>query len=138
MRINWLAILVAVIAQQVLGFIWYSRALFAESWMAGIGKRPEDLVPTPGPFILAIIAAVLLPIGMSWILEHCGVRGLRGGLLVGLGVGVAASAPAVIVHEAFLGFPAAVLVIDGGKEIITSLLVGVILGAWPRGAVAAH
>jgi hypothetical protein len=138
MRINWLAILVAMIAQQVLGFIWYSRALFAESWMAGIGKRPEDLVPTPGPFILAIIAAVLLPIGMSWILEHCGVRGLKGGLLVGLGVGVAASAPAVIVHEAFLGYPAVVLAIDGAKEIVTALMVGLILGAWPRKLAAAH
>jgi hypothetical protein len=134
MRINWLAILVALIAQQVLGFSWYSRLLFAEPWMAGIGKRPEDLVPTPGPFILATIAAVFLPICIAWILHRTNLRGLKNGALVGLGVGVLLVAPALLVHEAFLGYPATVLAIDAGKEIVGCFIVGVILGAWPRPA----
>ena len=132
MRINWLAILVALIVQQVLGFTWYSRALFAEAWMAGIGKRPEDLVPTPGPFILATIAAILLPIGIAWILHRTNLRGIKNGALVGLGVGVLLVAPPVLVHEAFLGYPPTVLAIDAGKEIVGCFIVGVILGAWPR------
>jgi Protein of unknown function (DUF1761) len=132
MRINWLAILVALIVQQVLGFTWYSRALFAEAWMAGIGKRPEDLVPSPGPFIVATIAAILLPIGIAWILHRTNLRGIKNGALVGLGVGVLLVAPPVLVHEAFLGYPPTVLAIDAGKEIVGCFIVGVILGAWPR------
>jgi hypothetical protein len=132
MKINWLAILVAVIAQMVLGVFWYTRVLFADAWMAGIGKRPEDLVPTPGPFILAIIAAVLLPLGVSWILYRTNLHGVKAGALVGMGIGVLFTAPAVLVHEAFLGFPPVVLVIDAGKEVVTAFLVGVILGLWPR------
>jgi hypothetical protein len=132
MRINWLAILVAVIAQQVLGFLWYSRLLFVEPWMAGIGKRPEDLLPTPGPFIVAILAAVLLPIGISWILERGNLHGVKAGTLVGLAAGVFIAAPPVLVHEAFLGFPPVVLAIDAGKEPVAALLVGAILGAWPK------
>jgi hypothetical protein len=132
MRINWLAILVAVIAQQILGFCWYTRLLFADAWIAGIGKRPEDLVPTPGPFILAIVAAVLLPIGVSWILYRTNLHGVKAGALVGMGIGILFTAPAVLVHEAFLGFPPSVLAIDAGKEVVTAFLVGVILGLWPR------
>ena len=132
MRINWLAILIALIAQQILGFTWYSRLLFAEVWMAGIGKRPEDLIPTPGPFIIATIAAILLPIGIAWILHRANLRGIKNGALVGLGTGVFLVAPAVLVHEAFLGYPPTVLAIDGGKEVVGCFIVGLLLGAWPQ------
>jgi hypothetical protein len=37
-----------------------------------------------------------------------------------------------MVHEAFLGFPPVVLAIDAGKELVTALLVGAILGVWPK------
>ena len=131
MRINWLAILVALIAQQVFGLFWYS-IIFQQAWSAGIGKKPEDLVPTPGPFILASIAAVLLPIGIAWILHRTNLRGIKNGALVGLGVGLMLVAPPVLVHEAFLGYPPTVLAIDAGREIVGCFIVGVILGAWPR------
>lgn len=137
MRINWLSILVAVIAQQVLGFCWYSRALFAEPWMAAIGKRPEDLVPTAGPFVLAIIGAVLLPLGIAWILHRTSLHGVKPGAVVGLGVAIFFTIPPMLIHEAFLGFSPIVLAIDGGKELATAFLVGAILGAWPRKTLAA-
>lgn len=132
MRINWLAILVALVSQQVLGLVWYSKFLFFHVWSAGIGKRPEDLVATPGPFIIATIAGILLPIGIAWILHRANLRGIKNGALVGLGVGVFLVAPAVLVHEAFLGYPPTVLAIDAGKEIVGCFIVGVILGAWPH------
>jgi hypothetical protein len=131
MRINWLAILVALVAQQVLSLCWYS-ILFQDAWSAGIGKKPEELVPTPGPFILAAIAGILLPIAIAWILHRTNLRGIKNGALVGLGVGLMLVAPPVLVHEAFLGYPPTVLAIDAGKEIVGCFIVGVILGAWPR------
>jgi hypothetical protein len=135
MRINWLAILVALIAQQVLSLCWYS-IFFQDAWLAGIGKKPEELVPTPGPFILAIIAAILLPIGIAWVLHRTNLRGIKNGALVGLGLGVFLVAPPVLVHEAFLGYPPTVLAIDAGKEIVGCFIVGMILGAWPHRATS--
>jgi hypothetical protein len=32
MKVNWLAILVALVAQRAFGFFWYSRPLFADAW----------------------------------------------------------------------------------------------------------
>ena len=131
-KTNWWAVLVAVLAQQALGFFWYSRVLFGEAWMAGIDKRPEDLAPAPGPFVLAFLAAVVLATGTAWVLQQTGRTGLKQGLFVGLGIGIAFTMPPVLVHEAFLGFPDAVLAIDGAKELAGALITGAILGAWPR------
>ena len=129
MRINWLAILVALIAQQLVWVCWYSGFLFLDAWSAGVGKQP---IPTPGQFILGSIGAVLLPIGIAWILHRANLRGIKNGALVGLGVGIFLVAPPVLVHEAFLGYPPTVLAIDAGKEIVGCFIVGLILGAWPH------
>jgi hypothetical protein len=131
MPINWLAILVALIAQQVLGYCWYT-VLFGNAWAAGLGKRPEDLAPTPGPFVLAILGAVLLAIGVHWIIQKTSLHGVGAGALLGLCIGFFITMPPVVVHEAFLGHPALILGIDGAKEVVTALLVGAILGAWPK------
>ena len=132
MKLSWLALLTAVIAQQVLGFCWYSRALFAEAWAAGIGKRVEDLQPSAGPFMLATIAALLLPLGIAWLLHRTHLGGIKAGALVGAGAALFLIAPAVLVHEAFLGYPPLVLAIDASKEVAGAIIVGAILGAWPR------
>ena len=39
---NHVAIVVAVILHQVIGFLWYSDFLFVSQWMAGLGKKPSD------------------------------------------------------------------------------------------------
>lgn len=132
MKLSWLAVLTALIAQQALGFCWYSRALFAEAWATGIGKRLEDLQPTAGPFVFATIAALLLPIGIAWLLHRTHLRGIKAGALVGFAAGFFFIAPAVLMHEAFLGYPPAVLAIDASKEVVGAIIVGAILGAWPR------
>jgi hypothetical protein len=60
-------------------------------------------VPTPGPFILAIVGAVLLPLGIAWIIHKTGLRGIKAGAFVGIGIAVFFTMPPVIIHEAFLG-----------------------------------
>jgi hypothetical protein len=136
MKVNWLAILVALVAQQAFGFLWYSRPLFADSWAAGIGRRAEDLAPSIGMFLLAMLAALLLAVGIAWVLYRAHLRGVRAGAVIGFGVGAFFVAPAVVVHEAFIGLPGLVLAIDGTKEILSAMIVGAILGGWPRRAAA--
>src|SRR5258708_22582165 len=41
-NLNWLAILVAAISTMVVGFLWYSRLLFAKPWMREMGYDPND------------------------------------------------------------------------------------------------
>src|SRR5262245_18707578 len=135
-KTNWWAVLVAVLAQQALGALWYSRALFVEVWMAGIDKRPEAFVPTPAPFILSWLAAVVLATGTAWVLQQTGRTGVKQGMFVGFGIGIAFTVPPVLVHEAFLGHPDDILAIDGAKALMAAILVGAILGARPKKTAA--
>jgi len=66
-RHNHVAILVAVILHQVIGFLWYSNFLFVHQWMAGLGKKASDFDMTnPTPFIADIV---------GWFLPATSSRG---------------------------------------------------------------
>ena len=52
--INWLSVLIAVVAAQVLGFLWYGP-LFSKQWMAALGWTPEQMKEEgPGPAPLSL------------------------------------------------------------------------------------
>ena len=123
MKLNWFAVLAAVLAQQLLALLWYSPILF---------RRPGALQPSPSPFILAIAAALLLALGLAWIIHKTHLRGVKAGALIGFGAGLFFAAPAVLVHAAFHGYPGLGMAIDASKELVGAIIAGAILGAWPR------
>ncbi|MDZ4752043.1 MAG: DUF1761 domain-containing protein [Flavobacteriales bacterium] len=43
---NWLAIIVAVLASAVIGFIWYNPKVFGNAWMKSIGITMDDAKDT--------------------------------------------------------------------------------------------
>jgi len=42
LSVNWLAVLVAAVAQMIVGFIWFSPALFGKTWMVLHGIDPNS------------------------------------------------------------------------------------------------
>ncbi len=42
-NVNWLSLIIAVLLPTIIGFIYYNKALFGNSWMQSIGKTEEDL-----------------------------------------------------------------------------------------------
>jgi hypothetical protein len=39
--VNWLAVVVAMVASMALGFVWYMA--LSKQWLAALGKKPEDI-----------------------------------------------------------------------------------------------
>lgn len=64
--INWWAILVAVAVNMVVGFIWYSPALFAKSWAKFTGKKMDEMGDGTQGYILTTIGAFV----QAFILTH--------------------------------------------------------------------
>jgi cobalamin biosynthesis protein CobD/CbiB len=49
MHINWLAYAAAVIAQMVIGYLWFHPAVMGKKWASVLGKDTEELKPkNPG------------------------------------------------------------------------------------------
>jgi len=65
-EVNYLAVVLAAVASMVVGFVWYSPALFAKQWMklTGNDMKPgnnAEMAKTYGlTFVLALITAYVL------------------------------------------------------------------------------
>jgi uncharacterized protein DUF1761 len=123
-------VVVAALASFLVGGLWYSPVLFGKAWMAANGFTDKDLeggnpaVIFGGAFVLALVIATVL----------AGVVGRNGSLSSGavtgavLGLGVVAAA--IVIVGLFERKPPALLLINGGYQLVTLTLMGAILGAW--------
>lgn len=133
MKINWLAVIVSVISQQALGFLWYSPYLFGDAWVESARLMPEGLNPAnPAPFVIAIAAAFALSVVLAWLFTRLYVTSALSGMWVAfvcwLGFFFLNSAT----HWAFEGETLELVLISGGRELAAFLLSGAILGAWVK------
>ncbi|HWA46308.1 MAG TPA: DUF1761 domain-containing protein [Hypericibacter adhaerens] len=130
-RINHFAVLLAVVLQQVVGFVWY-HLLFGPAWLAGLGMTPDQMQGRQWRFAVAIGCGLLSAYGLAWLMAATGRRGLGQGLALGLFTGIAFAGSAVLLHYAFIPaiWPAAW--IDAGVTVAAALLTGAMLGLWPK------
>ena len=130
--LNWLAIIVTVVANMAISSVYYMKPVVGKYWMAAIGKSEEEfknMNASPTVFIAPIITAFVSGIGLALLLVNIG-GGAMEGLLVGLIAGLVISAFAAVPHYTFAGQGYKLAVINGGQTAITMGVAGLILGAW--------
>ncbi len=89
LKINHLAVLVAVVLQFVLGFLWYGP-LFGEAWMgmAGLDRATIEADPAGAEeWITNIVSAIVSMYVLAWLFTRINVTSLVQGLLIGLLIG---------------------------------------------------
>ncbi len=129
-QVNWLAVVVAALCSFLVGGVWYSPLLFARPWMRANGFREEDLRGAPmarvfgGSFLLALVIATNLAFFLGP--DRTPAFGAAAGLAAGLGW-VTASLGVLYLFERR---PMALLLVNGGYNVVTYTLMGLILGAW--------
>jgi Protein of unknown function (DUF1761) len=134
MRVKWAAILVAAVADWLLGAVWFT--VFANQWRAGI-RMPADQMqaniahPNFWPFLIAFGCSLVMAYAIARVIAaaetHSLVRGIVAGILVGL-----AAAAAMATEMVFEIRPGSFLLIAAGYPLLGSILMGIILGAWKQ------
>ena len=125
----WLAVVVAAVANFVLGGLWYG--LFGKAWLAALGKRREDMNPKdPKPFLMAAAGSFVNAAALAWVIQaiptcETAVQAAALGTFIGVGVVLAAAAK----HYAFSGWSARLLAIDLGLDVIGFTVMGAVIGA---------
>jgi len=134
MKHNHFAIIAAVAAAFIVGFIWYSPALFLESWARGWGKDPEAVEPaSPATFLISLLGTFLGAYLMSWLIQCLGVRTGWGGAGLAFALWAGLIMPNLYTHYSFGGIGLGVAAIDSGNALAGGLVMGFILGVWqPR------
>ena len=131
LKINWLAIVAATIVAQGIGAGIYG--VFSEQWMS-YHKLTDEFIEanfSVTPFIVSIIASILLYYIMAIVFIRMNIRtlsdGLKWGAILGLGFGFLG--PYVQGHFEFNVYSG---MLDGFNNFLGILVGGAILGAWVK------
>jgi hypothetical protein len=140
MRVNWAAILVAGIADWLLGAVWFTA--FSKQWQAGLRMSTEELQmymshPNFWPYLIALICSCLMAYVIARMVKssqtHSLFHGINAGILVGL-----AAAVAMITEMVFEYRVPAFMLISAAYPLLGCILMGIIIGAWKPKAIAAE
>ncbi len=140
-NVNWIAIVLAVVAAMVVGFLWYGF-LFVNQWMVGNGITYDEATkvmakngvaqPTSAmPMIMNTIAMVVYALFMHWLLNKTGDRNLKGGLTVGLVLGLV-QLIGVYIGNSFAFNSHTLTLVDGSYTVVLFAIMGAIIGAMPK------
>ena len=127
-NLDYLAILVAAVAGFVFGAIWYT--VLGNAWAKAQGKTTNDFKPSPGPFITAMIAQLVMAFILAVIITLIASTGDP----VGAALGTAAVLwlgfviTSMTVNHAFQDASAMLTIIDGGHWLGVLLIQGLVLG----------
>ena len=123
-----LAVLAAAVAAWVVGALWYMA--LAKPWMAASGVQVgPDGRPEGGalPYILSLIAMVLVAGMMRHVFALSAVDTWDKGLVSGLGVGLFFISPWIMINNAYAGNPFRLTLIDGGYAVLGCAVIGTVL-----------
>ena len=130
--LNWWAILVATATAFILGFFWYGP-VFGKAWVAALGKTEDEIQPSPTPFIVSVVAALVTCIVVAALLKGLGMSGGVDGAVLGLVTGIGFIAASMASDTAFCGWGWKLWAIQSGYRVLYAVIMGAIIGAWPPG-----
>lgn len=136
---EFLNVIVAALAAFAFGAVWYMS--MSKAWIAA-AEIPVDANgrPTrregqsggnsPMPFVIGLIAMVLVAGMMRHLLASAGVTSIGGGAIAGFGIGAFFITPWVAMNYAFAMRKPALTVIDGVNSIVGCTIMGLVLNAF--------
>ncbi|KFC68581.1 hypothetical protein FF80_01533 [Devosia sp. LC5] len=126
--VNWLAVIVATIASFGFGAGWYM--LLSKPWLAGIGKKMEDMNKGDyTPFIWSAIVLFVMAYFIALLTPALtGATNVGNGLLVGAHMWVGFILTAMVLNHRYEGRPWSLTAINGGYLLAVLLIDGLMIG----------
>jgi len=130
---NHIAIVVAVVIHQVIGFLWYSPFLFLGPWAQGLGKQISELdMPNPAPFLADIVGWFFACYFISWLVQRVAVETFQQSLGLSILLWVGVAVPLMAPHYLFAGLHSNVLMIDAMNALVQLAATCCLLAVWRR------
>ncbi len=122
------AVVAATILGMAIGALWYSPILFANQWMAALGKTPEELGnPTRAmaamPFNMIAMAVVI-----AVLMSALNLTGVLSGIVLGTIVWIGFALTAHINLYLFESRPTTLFLINIGHLWVTYVAMGIVIG----------
>lgn len=131
--INIIAIIIAAVANMVIGFGWYSTSVFGKPWMKMLGMTKDDLEKAKkemGPkYGIMVIASLVMACILAGIVLLAGSNTLIGGAKVGFAVWLGFVATIGLNSYIFESKPINLYFINVGYYLVALIVQGAILAA---------
>lgn len=132
-QVNLWAVLLAGVSSMVIGYIYYTDALFGKEWkkLSGVNvKEFEKRMPKimPWMFVAALLTAYVIAHVMYLSHSFYGYSWLSTGVMTSLWLWLGISATTLFIHETMDLKPAKLTWISIGNRLLSLLTMGLILG----------
>ncbi len=128
MAVNWLAVVVAMVASMALGVAWYMA--LSRPWMAAVGKTREELQPNdPTPYIWSVVVQLVMAYFVALLTPLLfGSTNVVNGVLCGLHAWAGFVITSMILNHRYQGARWSLTVIDGGYLLGVLVVQGIVIG----------
>lgn len=130
--VNWLAVLAATVAHQVLGALWYGF-LFRDTWLRAMGKTREEIQAEGGgggEMAFGAVASLASVIALALLLTFADDPTVADGIAAGAIAGVGFVAASTLMNGMYEQKPPVLSLLFGGYYTLGLVAAGAILGAW--------
>jgi hypothetical protein len=140
-QLNWLAVIAAIVAAMIIGFIWYLPPLFGRRW-AGLVKtygRPYGDDPNLDPMQPAnplapmgvwLVGFLINAFVLALAINLLGSSSIGGAIGVGIAAWAGFAAPLSSWPAAFARWPWGLWLINNGCYLVIQIVMAVILTLW--------
>ena len=134
-ELNYLAIVVGVVFNMVLGALWYSPFLLGKPWMAATGITVEAIEEAGKGeqykgYAIAVVVSIVLVLVLALLTQSLGIDEPLDGLVLGLVAGIGLVAASQAPNYSFEGRSLRLFLINLGYSVVGFAVIGVLLASW--------
>jgi hypothetical protein len=131
LSVNWLAVLLAMIASMALGAGWYM--ILSKQWVAATGKTMDELMGGSGGQAAPFIWGAAMQLVMAYFLALftpaiMGEVTIASAVIVGIHAWVGFMITSMLLNHRYQGSSWSLAVIDGGYLLGVMIVQGVVIG----------
>lgn len=127
--INYLAVVIAALAAFGLGAVWYM--VLSKPWLRAVGKTKDEMQARGAfPFLIAIIALLLMSWMLAGLMGHLAQITIRGGVMTAFFIWVGFVITTMAVNHAYSGAKPMLTLIDGLYWLAALATMGAVIGAF--------
>jgi len=134
--INWIGVIAAVVASQIIGMAWYGY-LFAEKWMALMGMSADSMEGGGAmTYVEGALQNLVVAVGLAWLAVKTGKSGWMDGAKIGLFACVFFALATYALRFIYGNDNTGLIPIDAGYMLIQYVVSGALVAGLKFGAKA--
>ena len=124
--VNWVAVIVATVLLQVLGYIWFGP-LFGKAWLAAMGHAEQAQADQNMLMAIGVLNTLVCVLGLSWLLNRLGAASLNAALTTSVAAWFFFSLTTQALEYLYMGMTLQLLVLNAGYLLVAFALAGATL-----------